>query len=238
MNIISVCGFAFDVVWLCNNFKQLLYFESRKHVDIVTSSFSEFVGRILLKSKTQEIVEMFRRLLGTLVGHMSPAFASGHRLFVLQVANDIIAVYPEAVQPSLLFGIASLLWDNRTQLVSMASQSIVKPPQSADLFQDLNNDVINRVFVPKQSAMFDISPLLTQLEQQPELFKELIKTIDRGDQHQHQIQMAGDAVFNVLLGTRKLGIVAQGQPAFETLGKLLDHKAVLVNSNESTSQAL
>jgi hypothetical protein len=130
MNIISIRGFAFDVVWPGDNFEQLLYFESPKHVNIVTSSFSEFDGRISLKSKTQEIVEAFRRLLETFVEHMSPAFASGHRLFVLQMANDIISACHAVVQLSFLLGIASLLWDNRPQLVSMTSQSILKlPPQ-------------------------------------------------------------------------------------------------------------
>jgi hypothetical protein len=235
MNIISICRFAFDVVWLCDNSEQLLYFESPKHVNIVTSSFSEFVGSISLKSKTQEIAEMFHRLLETLVEHMSPAFASGLRLFILQMANDTIAAYRDVVQPSFLLGIASLLWDNSHQLVSLASQSILELSQSSDFSRNLNNDAISRVSAPKQSAMLDISPLLNRLEKPPELLKELTETIDHSDQH--QIQIAADAVFKVLLGTRKLGIVAQGQPAFETLGKLFDHKAVLVNSNESTSRA-
>jgi hypothetical protein len=61
-----------------------------------------------------------------------------------------------------------------------------------------NKNIINPGFAPKQ---FAILPLLTQFEQPPELFKELTERIDHSDQH--EIQMAADAVFNVLLGTRK-----------------------------------
>lgn len=258
LTVLALAGLPIDdddFQWIGDEFENLLYFDSPKHVRILTASFADFVSRMQerMKSKDSEkIAKLMKTIIGITARHTVPSYISGHRAFALDLATSAVASFPRDIDPNDVLSFASVMWDANAQLCVDAAnlvQRIIDENPEQDLIR--STPVVEKIRsllrretetekIPKEACDFDA--LLKDCEKEEDwetqcrLFQEIVEKVDRTNAK--QLEAAAQCLFEIVFSTRKLGITCQGQAALESITKEIPEPRLSEITSEWTERIL
>ena len=258
LTVLALAGLPiddYDFEWIADGFENLMYFDSPKHIRILTSSFELFVSRMQerMKSKDSEkITLLMKKIIGITARHAVPSYLSGHRNFALDMAISAIAAFPKVIDPCDFLAFASVMWDANSQLCVAAAnlvQRIIDENPDQDLFRGatvvdkmkivLRSEIVQEE-VSKEPCDFDalLKECATEedWESQCRLFQEVVDKVDK--RNPEQLEAAARCLFEIIFNTRKLGITCQGQTALETIARKIPEPRLSEITAEWTERIL
>lgn len=229
-----------DITLFIDNFESLMFFDSPKHIVMVEASFVEFINRINSRSQTIQqdfLNRIIDHTLDVTSRHMSPSYLSSRRQFALNIALPAIKSYPQFVKDEHLLAISSLLTDANARLVSDAKSLIEflmkENPNHKEFLLSTKNEKIVAFFTPKvireECSLYDegLEAIVAHLNPEDEwdiqchICNEVVYFLQHHSVSQPSIEAASQAIFDLLIKTRQIGVVFQGQSALEIVTRQL-----------------
>lgn len=238
-----------EISLLIENFENLLYIDSPKHMVSVTSTVLAMCENYFKSTKSFDqtlVKQLLKQMLRISTKHLSPAFVTGHKQFALDISSSIIKFFPELQDEYHLIGITTLLRDSSIfsyasrELKSRSHHSIVHNFIESHSIRSILSSVSTKDSITTNhcciiSNELELLCVLNEIKQTiiPEKLLELCRlvsgTIKRlsSTLSDEIIELSAEAFYEMMIQTRNLGVAIEGQHLIEGIAALLSKDSLL-----------
>lgn len=256
-----------EAKFLENNFDNLMFIDSPKHVSSVISTMSALIEGFSggkNRFKPEIINPLMKAILDKLDMHLIPSAITSHRQYALDLNNIIISKFPELETRQHITCLVTLLLDPalQKQAKEIISKRIAASEETKAYVEKIDSKKAKEILFSKKDVQGDENlkvdaglpaseeELLASLsrclndaiswEEQCVLLNKIAESLKTLTQivKKETIEKIACDIFNLLMTTRKLGVTCQGQQDLIQIISYLDKETIERLSNQWTDSLL